>query len=161
MKTKLTFLLLLTCSIASTQDRYVWLKLSDESVIINGLFRSVNDDTLIVENGMRRIDLPLDNIIRIRLIRESAIFEGALYGTAIGLGAGSAIGFIAQSNASENQNPLSTALVFTVVGGVVGIVKSAFEKPEPIINLETKSVLEKRRIIESLFTEKQETAVTQ
>jgi hypothetical protein len=105
---------------------------------------------------MKKVEFSLSEVDRIRVIQQSEILEGALYGSAIGFGAGAAIGFIAQSNGTDRQNPLSAALIFTVVGGVVGTVKSAFEKPEPIIDLHGKNVAEKRRIIENLLLQKQE-----
>lgn len=139
----------------SAQNQYLWVKLADDRVVINASFQELTEETIVVKNGMKRIELPLSEVNRIRFIQQSEILEGALYGSAIGFGAGAAIGFMAQSNGSERQNPLSAALIFTVIGGVVGTVKSAFEKPEPIIDLQGKSVAEKRRTIESFLLQKQ------
>ena len=160
--TLLTIIILVTmCSGATAQEKYVWLKLNDGRVIINGVFLQLNNETLMVESGMKRIEMPLADVSRIRIIHETAIFEGALYGSAIGFGTGAALGFLTQTNATEGQNPMSTAIIFTVVGGVVGTVKSAFEKPEPIVDLRGRSVQEKRRIIESLIEVNQENIITQ
>jgi len=163
MKTTLLTLIVLTttCSALRSQEKYVWIKLNDSRVIINGKFHGLSGDSLIVESGMKRIELPLSDVARMRVINESGILEGALFGGAIGLVTGAALGFLTQSNATEGQSPMSTAVIFTVVGGVVGTVKSAFEKPEPIVDLQGKSVQEKRRIVESLIEDKQENITTQ
>ena len=146
----------LVVSSMSAQNQYLWLKLADDRVVINAVFQELTEETIVVKSGMKRVEFSLSQVDRIRVIRQSEILEGALYGAAIGFGVGTAIGFVAQSNGTDRQNPMSAALIFTVVGGVVGTVKSAFEKPEPIIDLQGKNVAEKRRIIESLLLQKQE-----
>ena len=138
------------------QSQYLWIKLADDRVVINAAFQELTEETIVVKSGMKRVEFSLSEVDRIRVIRQSEILEGALYGSAIGFGAGAAVGFAAQSNGTDKQNPLSTALIFTVIGGVVGTVKSAFEKPEPIIDLQGKNVAEKRRTIGSLLLQKQE-----
>jgi hypothetical protein len=140
----------------SAQNQYLWIKLADDRVVINAAFQELTEETIVVKTGMKKVEFSLSEVDRIRVVRQSEILEGALYGSAIGFGAGAAIGLAAQSNGTDKQNPLSTALIFTVIGGVVGTVKSAFEKPEPIIDLEGKNVAEKRRTIESLLLKKQE-----
>lgn len=140
----------------SAQNQYLWIKLTDDRVVINAVFQELTEETIVVKSGMKRVELSLSEVDRIRVIQQSEILEGTLYGSAIGFGVGTAIGFAAQSNGTDRQNPLSTALIFTVVGGVVGTVKSAFEKPESIIDLQGKNVAEKRRTIESLLLQKQE-----
>ena len=140
----------------NAQNQYLWIKLADDRVVINAAFQELTEEAIVVKSGMKRVELSLSDVHRIRVIQQSQILEGALYGSAIGFGAGAAIGFIAQSNGTDRQNPLSAALIFTVVGGVVGTVKSAFEKPEPIIDLNGKNVAEKRQIIQNLMLQKQE-----
>ena len=148
---------LLTGFLLSGLDaQYLWIKLVDDRVVINAEFQELTEKAIVVKSGMKRVELSLSDVDRIRVIRQSEILEGVLYGAAIGFGAGTAIGFAAHSNGTDKQNPLSAALIFTVVGGVVGTVKSAFEKPEPIIDMAKMSISEKRRTITSLLSQKPE-----
>ena len=152
--TTMTFLMLaVTYSGLNGQDNFLWLKLSDDRVVINGEFRRLSGDTLFITNAMRGISLPLKEIVRIRVIQGGTIMEGALLGAGAGFGVGTAVGLLARSSGPDTQYPLGTALIFTVVGGVVGTVKTAFDKPEPIIDLYGKTTEEKRIIIEKLVAQ--------
>lgn len=142
--------LLIAGQFVKAQDNFMWLKLSDSRVVINGKFRQLSGDTLFITNGMKEFSLPLKEVVRIRVIQGGTIMEGALLGAGAGFGVGTAVGFLARSSGPDTQYPLGTALIFTVVGGVVGTIKTAFDKPEPIVDLYGKTNEEKRVIIEKL-----------
>ena len=145
--------ILIAGQFAAAQDNFLWLKLSDGRVVINGEFRQLNSDTIFITAGSKKISLPLREVERIRVIQGGTILEGTLLGVGMGFGMGTAVGFLARSTGPNTQYPLGTALIFTVVGGVVGTVKTAFEKPEPIVDLHGKTNEEKRMIIEKLVTQ--------
>lgn len=155
MKKLITLLcsILLAGRFAEAQDNFLWLKLSDGRVVINGEFRLINDDTLFVWAGMRNIELPLHDVVRVRIVQSSTMVEGALLGAGAGFGVGTAVGFFARSNGPDTEYPIGTTMIFTVVGAVVGTVKTAFEKPEPIVDLNGKTNKQKRTIVEKLISQ--------
>lgn len=96
MKQRLTVLVTLLLMInqvlwPQSQNHFVWLRLSDERIIINAQFEQISTDSLIVLRGGRMTGIPLEEIIQIRVIREVSIINGMLIGAGAGIVAGAVI----------------------------------------------------------------------
>lgn len=157
MKQRLTVLATLLLMInqvlwPQSQNHFVWLRLSDERIIINAQFEQISTDSLIVLRGGRMTGIPLEEIIQIRVIREVSIINGMFIGAGAGIVAGAVIGAIAKSSDPTSWSPAVAAFSFAIVGGVVGSVVSSFGQPGDVVDLKNKTAYEKREIILKLLS---------
>ena len=139
-----------------SQDQYLWMRLSENRAMTNALFQSLSGDSLVVLRGGRRVSVPLQEIVQIRLIRESSILEGAAIGSGVGLAVGGAVGFSLRAADKSGSSPLRTALMFGVMGAIVGSLSAALDHPDAIVHLAGMTVAEKRKMIETIVTKNQD-----
>ncbi len=147
---QLIFLVAFTkCSQA--QDRHLWLRLSENRVIPNAIVHQVSDDSLVVLSGGKKLVAPLEDIVQVKLIRESSILRGAEIGAAIGLGAGAILGFSLHAINQESASPVTTTLILGILGGIIGSVTASFEHSDDIIDFTGKTKEEKKQLLERIL----------
>lgn len=151
---RLLSLLILMTGFLSGQDQYLWLRLSADRVVTNSKFRAVQGDTLIILWGGTVTPLPLSEVVQIRVMSGSSIFEGAMIGAGSGLAAGGLTGFTLQAMGKSGPSPATTMIAMGVIGAIVGATVSAIEKPGDLVDLSGKTVEEKRDIIRGIVLQK-------
>ena len=152
MKTVLLTLSLLMIDVADlrSQEISLWIRLSEDRVLTECKFCNVSNDTLYVSSGNQIVPIPLVQVCQIRGIKNSTVTEGVLMGSGCGVIFGSLLGL--SLNTAEKPGPSTgaTCLAFAVLGGIVGGVMTALEKPGELVTLEGKSVDEQIRLIREL-----------
>ncbi|MBI2619300.1 MAG: hypothetical protein HYW57_04405 [Ignavibacteriales bacterium] len=136
---------------ALAQDHYLWLKLSENRVILNATWRGMEGDSLQLLSGGKSLFVPIEEIEQIRVMREGSIVEGAAVGAGIGLAVGMVAGFLARPVRDQNRTMETSALYIGIVGGIIGSVAGSLRDMEQAVPLEGKSVAEKRETIGKLI----------
>jgi hypothetical protein len=135
------------------QTKFIWLRLSNDQVMINVRYERLQGDTLVVLRGIKSVPVPLSTVTQIRVFGESSIIEDAILGTGIGLVGGALLGSILPASSSEGWSPLRTSLVFGVVGGIVGGVYGSLQNSEDIVDFRNRSTEEKIAILKKLLSD--------
>jgi hypothetical protein len=138
---------------AEAQDKFIWLKLSNDQVMINVRYESLQGDTLMVLRGMKDVPVPLSDITQIRVFGESSAVEDAILGTGIGLAGGATLSWALPESSRDGWPPLRTSLVFGIVGGIVGGVYGSLHNSDDIIDFRNRSTEEKIIILKKLLQE--------
>ena len=153
MKTVLFSLWLLMIGIADlrSQDISLWIRLSEDRVFTECRFYDLSNDTLYVLSGNRIVPIPLVEVYQIRGVKNSSINDGVLMGSGCGVIVGSLIGLSLNSTEKSISSTGASCLAFGVLGGIVGGVMAALEKPGDLVTLGGKSVDEKIRLIREVI----------
>ena len=125
---RMTLFLFVAVTLADSlrcQERYLWLRLTENRVVADASFESLGEDSLIVSRGGRRISVPLQELTQIRVIQESMILKGAAIGAGVGVAVGGVISFALQGGDKAQRSPLGTTLIFGVLGALdrIGLFK--------------------------------------
>jgi len=134
-------------SMGIAQDRYFWLKLSGNRVMVNVQARSIRGDSLEVMQDMNRVFIPIQQIEEVRMIDAGSIMNGALIGAGIGMVVGGVAGAIGKESRERSTSIGVSALSVGVIGGIVGSVAGSMQDQEEILDLSGKDLQEKIRLI--------------
>lgn len=147
---RLLSLLILVAGCLHGQDQFLWLRLSENRVITNAKFQTVVGETLIVVRAARITQVPLGDIVQLRVMNSSSMLEGVAIGAGTGLALGGLIGFSLQAMDKPGLPPVTTMVSLSLIGGIIGGTMAALEKPGDVVDMAGKSVEEKRDIIRAL-----------
>jgi hypothetical protein len=115
---------------------HVWLRLTDDRVITNARYQSVNAETLSVVRGGRLVGLDLQDVVQIRFMKGSSMLQGAAIGAGSGLAAGACVASLVHGFGGNSTSVSTTITAFAVIGGIIGGTIAALEKEGDLINLE-------------------------
>jgi hypothetical protein len=133
------------------QERYLWLRLSDDRVVTNAVFQSFSGDSLNVSRGGRTLRVSLQEIEQVRILHESSIWKGTVIGAGVGVAVGGVVGIALRSADNPSPSPVTTTMVLGVLGAIIGSVSAAVESPGDVVDLVGNSVEDKREEIRKLI----------
>lgn len=143
--------LLLVGQILVAQEYRLWIGLSGNRVLLDGVLRSVEEESITIEKDGRVLSVSLSEMEQCRVIRGGLITRGAVAGAGSGLLIGGLMGYLGSSGEDRDVRAGTAALAAGIVGAIIGSVIESAPNEGDMLNLREKTLAEKREILAEIL----------
>lgn len=137
--------------IACAQGPYLWIGFSNNRVMLDVVLLSVDADLISVLRDGRRVNVSLDEIEQVRVMREGSMVRGAITGAGAGLVIGGIVGFLGAPPDDRGWRVGTTALATGIIGGIVGSVVGSIPNEDDFLDLRGRTKAERMVILENVL----------
>jgi hypothetical protein len=133
------------------QEHHLWIGLSGNRVMLDVVLRSVQEESVTAVSNGRVVNISLNEIEQVRVIRGGLMVRGAVVAASTGVAIGGLIGFLGAPRDDRNTGTATTALAAGIIGGVIGSVIESMPDEGEILDLRGNTAAAKKETFEEIL----------